>query len=100
LPKTWDEFTTQLQTIQDKGEQPIVWGNKEQYEGIHLYGMLQNRSGASKEDITDAVFSRGGKYDTPENEKAAATMQEWAEKGYVSKGANGYGEGQAWADFA
>ncbi|MQA04157.1 MAG: extracellular solute-binding protein [Streptosporangiales bacterium] len=98
-PKTWADFTAQLKTIKSKGEQPIVFGNKDQYPAIHTYGMLQNRS-SSKQDVVDTVFSRGDKsWDTPANEKAAATMQDWAKKGYLSKGANGYGYDQAAADF-
>ncbi|MQA78034.1 MAG: extracellular solute-binding protein [Streptosporangiales bacterium] len=99
-PKTWGEFTKQLGTAKSKGETPIVFGNKDQFPAIHTFGVLQNRNNPQQE-IVDTIFSRDGKtWDTPGNEKAAATLQDWVKKGYVSKGANGLGYDQAGADFA
>ncbi|MQA78035.1 MAG: extracellular solute-binding protein [Streptosporangiales bacterium] len=99
-PKTWGEFTKQLATIKSKGELPIMFGNKDAFPAIHTYGMIQNRTNPQQE-IVDTVFTRPGKkWDTTGNENAAATMQDWVEKGYFSEGANGLGYDQAAADFA
>ncbi|MQA04156.1 MAG: extracellular solute-binding protein [Streptosporangiales bacterium] len=100
VPKTWGEFTSLVKKAKAAGELPIAFGNKDQFPAIHTYGMFQNRS-TSKQDVVDTVFTKPGKkWDTGANAKAAATMQDWAEKAYFSPGANGLSYDQAAADFA
>lgn len=101
-PETWADFTSALAKIKSKGDLPVSMGSKgdDAYTLIHLFGVIQDRS-APKQDIADTVFGKSGmSWDTPENKKAAATLADWAKKGYITPGTNGTGFDQAASDFA
>ena len=61
---------------------------------------MQNQF-AAKQAVRDFVFAKdGASFATPENEQAAAKLQEWAEKGYFTPDFNGTGYDPAWQQFA
>jgi raffinose/stachyose/melibiose transport system substrate-binding protein len=54
-----------------------------------------------KQEIQDFVFAReGASFTSPENQEAAAKIQEWADKGYFTPDFNGTGYDPAWQQFA
>lgn len=98
-PKTWGEFKSMLGKIKQKGQLPIMFGNKNKYPAIHTFGAVQAQT-LGKQGVLDLVFGKDhAKWTSPQNEQAATTLRDWSSKGYMSKGANGLGYDQAATDF-
>jgi raffinose/stachyose/melibiose transport system substrate-binding protein len=99
VPKSFDEFEQMLANAKSKGEVPISFGNLDPFAGIHEFQTVQNQF-ASKQSTRDFVFAKSGaSFDTPENQAAAAKLQEWADKGYFTPDFNGTSYDRAWQQF-
>ena len=99
-PKTFADFESQLQNAKSAGEVPISFGNLDPFAGIHEFQTVQNQY-AKPDAVRDFVFARNGaSFDTPENQQAATTLQDWAKKGYFTPNFNGTGYDPAWQQFA
>ena len=99
-PRTFAELEEQLAAAKDRGEVPISFGNLDKWPGIHEFQAVQNEF-APAEKVRDFVFARdGASFATPENEEAAAKLQEWAEAGYFTDNFNGVGYDPAYKQFA
>ncbi|XVX21013.1 extracellular solute-binding protein [Actinomycetota bacterium] len=101
-PATWADLEKSLETIKAKrvGEAPLVLGNLDKWPAIHVFGDVQAQN-AKAEDIRKLGFGQeGASWKTPENTKAAETIQTWVDKGYLDKDANGLGYDPAWQAFA
>jgi raffinose/stachyose/melibiose transport system substrate-binding protein len=99
VPKTFEEFEGMLAAAKQKGQTPISFGNLDKFGGIHEFQTVQNQF-ADKASTRDFVFAKGGaSFDTSENKEAATTLQDWAKKGYFTKGFNGTGYDPAWQQF-
>jgi raffinose/stachyose/melibiose transport system substrate-binding protein len=99
-PSTFAELEQQLTAAKDRGEVPISFGNLDKWPGIHEFQAVQNEF-APADQVRDFVFARdGASFATPENEEAAAKLQEWAEAGYFTKNFNGVGYDPAYKQFA
>ena len=80
-PRTFAELERQLADAKQRGDVPISFGNLDKWPGIHEFRAVQNAY-APAAQVRDFVFGRDGAgFDTPENEQAAAKLQEWAEAG-------------------
>jgi raffinose/stachyose/melibiose transport system substrate-binding protein len=100
VPTTFEEFTKALGTAKQQGEIPIQFGNADKWPGIHEFQAVQNEM-ASKGDLRGFVFGESGaSFATDDNEQAAATLREWADKGYFTPGFNGVGYDDAAAQFS
>jgi raffinose/stachyose/melibiose transport system substrate-binding protein len=103
--KTFADFDAALAKIKESlpaSEPAIVLGNKEQYEALHLWGMIQGAYTPAQE-VRDWIFHREGKtFDTEGNRQALAKLKEWNDKGYLGDGDdyNGRGEQDAANLFA
>src|SRR5262249_56307230 len=92
-PATFGEFQQALAAAKRAGDVPIQFGNNEAYPGIHEFAVIQDRM-AAEEDLTNFILGRRGNqlsFDTPQNIQAAATLQDWAKKGYFTPGFGGRG---------
>lgn len=99
-PKSFSEFEAALQKAKGAGDVPISFGNLDPFAGIHEFQTVQNQY-AKPDAVRDFVFARNGaSFTTPENEKAATKLQEWAKKGYFTPNFNGTGYDPAWQQFA
>jgi raffinose/stachyose/melibiose transport system substrate-binding protein len=99
VPKTFGEFEQMLAKAKADGQVPISFGNLDKFGGIHEFQTVQNQF-ADKQAVRDFVFAKGGaSFDTAENEMAAAKLQEWADKGYLTPDFNGTGYDPAWQQF-
>jgi raffinose/stachyose/melibiose transport system substrate-binding protein len=99
LPATFGEFEQALEQAKSAGDVPIAFGNLDKWPGIHEFETVQGQF-ADKEAVRDFVFAReGASFATPENEQAAAKLQEWAEKDYFTPDFNGTGYDPAWEQF-
>jgi raffinose/stachyose/melibiose transport system substrate-binding protein len=100
LPRTFEEFEAELAAAKERGETPISFGNLDKWPGIHEFQAVQNAF-VPADQVRDFVFGRdGASFTTPENEEAAAKLQEWAKAGYFTKDFNGTGYDPAYAKFA
>ena len=98
-PKTFDEFQAQLAQAKKAGDVPIQFGNLDKWPGIHEFETIQGQL-ASKDAIRNFVFAKpGGSFDTPENQQATQTIQQWAKSGYFTPNFNGTGYDPAWQRF-
>ena len=102
--KTFDDFDAALAKVKatlPASEPVIMLGNKEQYEALHLWGMIQGAYTPAQE-VRDWIFHRsGGTFDTPGNRQALNKLKEWQDKGYLGRGDdyNGRGEQDAANEF-
>ncbi|NSC24896.1 extracellular solute-binding protein, partial [Streptomyces albus subsp. chlorinus] len=99
-PRTWQEFTGALPKLKKAGQLPVQFGNLDKYPAIHTFGVLQSQAAGSAEPVRETVFGRGEGFDTDATRQAARTLADWAEKGYIPKGANGKGYDDAAKQFA
>ena len=102
--KTFDDFQAALKTLRAKlpADEPVInLGNKDGYEIVHAWGMLQGAYNTDAQAIRDWVFQKdGATFDTPENVKSLQVLQEWVNAGYFGKNYNAVGENDAAAAFA
>ena len=99
-PRTFAELEEQLAAAKRQGDVPISFGNLDKWPGIHEFQAVQNMF-AAPDDIRNFVFGReGATFATPENDEAAAKLQQWAEDGYFTKDFNGVGYDPAYQQFA
>lgn len=102
VPATFAAFQRDLAVAKRAGEVPIQFGNNDGFPGIHEFAVVQDQM-ASVNYLTDFIFGRRGNklsFDTPQNVRAATTLQDWAKKGYFTSGFNGGGYDNAVANFA
>jgi len=103
--RTFADFDAALPKIKASlpADGPVIMlGNKEQYEALHLWGMIRGAYTPAQE-IRDWIFYRSGKtFDTPGNRQALAKLKECNDKGYLGRGDdyNGRGEQDAATLFA
>ena len=102
VPTTFGQFQQDLAAAKRAGKVPIQFGNNDAFPGIHEYAVIQDQM-ASKESLTDFILGRRANhlsFSTPQNMRAATTLQNWAKKGYFTPGFGGGGYDKAVADFA
>lgn len=101
-PATWDEFLDACEKIKDKGYQPIVMGDKDQYVmQFGLYQIACNEIYSQNADYDaqlrteDTAFTDEGTWDT-----VLTMYNELYEKGYIDASQSlGLGASQAITDF-
>ncbi|NGO69146.1 extracellular solute-binding protein [Streptomyces boncukensis] len=99
-PRTWRDLTRALPALKRAGQLPVQFGNLDKYPAIHTFGVLQGQAAGSAEPVRETVFGRGGGFDTDATRTAARTLADWAERGYLPRGANGKGYDDAAKQFA
>lgn len=99
-PDTWADFETALATAQSKGETPLMLGNLDKWPAAHVFGVVQGKY-VDPAAIRKLGFGNAGaSWTTPENTKAAQTLVDWVDKGYLNSGFNGTGYDTAWQKFS
>ncbi len=99
-PNTWADFEKALATAKGKGETPLMLGNLDKWPAVHVFGVIQGQNVPPEEIRALGFGNAGAKWTTPQNEKSAATMVSWADKGYFNEGFNGLGYDPAWQAFS
>jgi len=103
LPKTFDGFQKLLASLRAKAPSsvPIInIGNKDGYESLHAFGMVQGAY-VTGQFMRNWIFHvPGSNYEAPANIKALTTFQQWFKDGYFGKNYNALGENDASAAFA
>jgi raffinose/stachyose/melibiose transport system substrate-binding protein len=100
IPQTFADFEAALQTLADAGVTPIVFGNLDQWQAIHLFGEVHGTM-TTREYLDGLIYHRGDlSWDTDEIKNAAAKVQEWKDAGYFLEGFEGLNGDDAWPLFA
>lgn len=97
-PKTLDDLTAAMAKVKAAGIEPMAYGDLEKVRGIQLYGVVQAATAGAKA-VQDLVAAKSGAWTDKANVDAAATIQDWSEKGYLPADANGISQDAAVADF-
>ncbi len=84
-PANWDDFVNILETYKEAGTPPLVFGNAQQFHGLHY---LSSLIGAYVDiDRLNAWWDGSDpsvKFTDPDFLAAAQTAQEWVEAGYFT----------------
>jgi raffinose/stachyose/melibiose transport system substrate-binding protein len=102
IPTTFSEFEQDLEVAKQAGQIPIQFANNDAFPGIHEFATIQDQM-APTAYLTDLIFGTQRdqlSFDTPENTQAAATLQDWANKGYFTPGFGGAGYDDSVSNFA
>ena len=100
VPTTFGEFEALLGRFKEAGEIPIAFGNLDAWPAIHTYGEIQNLY-VDRAYLDDFIYGRGGaSFAIPENERAAAKLQEWVTNGFFTPDFSGIGYDDSWQAFA
>jgi raffinose/stachyose/melibiose transport system substrate-binding protein len=102
LPKTFAGFSALLAKLRANAPTsvPIInIGNKDGYESLHAFGMVQGAF-VSGQFMRNWIFHvPGSNYEAPANMKALTTFQDWFKNGYFGNDYNAVGENDAAAAF-
>ena len=91
VPTTFDEFEALLATIKAAGVTPISFGSLDGWNAIHEFSAVQHLL-VSLDYINNFTYGVNNvSFDIPENQQAAAVMQDWVGKGYFTEGFAGIG---------
>lgn len=98
-PTSLEEFDSAMAAAKAASILPMAYGDIEKSPGIHLYGVVQAAL-AGSDTINSLVTGQSGAWTDNVSVEAAATIQEWSQKGYIPAGANGVSRDDALAQFA
>ena len=99
VPTTFEELEAAMQTFKDAGVTPLVLGNLDAWQAIHLFGTV-HATMTSREYLDGLIYRSGDQSWESDEIKAAATkLQEWVEKGYLLEGFDGLNADDAWPLF-
>lgn len=98
-PATWADFEQALATAKAKGETPLMLGNLDKWPAAHVFGVIQGRTTPPDQIRALGFGNAGASWTTPDNTKAAQTLRDWVDKGYLNDGFNGLGYDPAWQQF-
>jgi raffinose/stachyose/melibiose transport system substrate-binding protein len=91
VPTTFDEFETLLATIKAAGVTPISFGSLDGWNAIHEFSSVQHLL-VPLDYLNNFVYGVNNvSFDIPENQQAAAVMQDWVQNGYFTEGFAGIG---------
>ena len=97
-PTSLGELEAAMAAAQAAGVQPMAYGNVEKSAGIHLYGVVQAAL-AGADAVNELATGQGGAWTDDTSVQAAEVVQSWADKGYLTEGANGISRDEAIAAF-
>ncbi|MGI8486357.1 MAG: ABC transporter substrate-binding protein [Thermomicrobiales bacterium] len=80
-PKSWDDFLTLCQSLQDSGTQPILLGARDNFQGGWLLGNLVQAS-AGREAMTEVIYGKGD-FTQPNIVRAADLLKQLVDKEYI-----------------
>jgi raffinose/stachyose/melibiose transport system substrate-binding protein len=103
MPTTFaafDKMVTAIRAKDDKSDPVIVLGNKDGYESVHAWGMIQGAF-TSGSAMRDWIFhKKGASFDNAGNLKALEVLQRWTKANVFGSDYNAVNENDASAAFA
>lgn len=88
-PRTYDDLAASLPKLKAAGTTPIEFGNSDKQASPHLFGSLAGRCQQAGDVLDWVAGKKGTTFVDDCNRQAAATMRDWAKKGYLSSGYGG-----------
>ncbi len=99
VPTTYEEFETLLGALREAGVEPLVMGNLDKWQAIHLFGELHGVN-TTREFLDGLIYRRGdADFTDPSILEAANRMSGWVEAGYLLDGFEGLSADDAQALF-
>ena len=102
LPTTFaafDALVTKLRSKVPKSDPVLVIGNKDGYESLHAFGMVQGAY-VPAQDVRNWIFHKAGStYESPSNTTAINVFMKWVKAGLFGTNYNAVGENDAAAAF-
>ncbi|GIO05840.1 putative ABC transporter extracellular-binding protein YurO [Brevibacillus reuszeri] len=83
VPTTAEEFVNAMKKLHDKQITPIIVGGRTPITVGTLFSLIL-QSSAGKDAVADLIYSEA-KWNDPKYVKAAETMADWANQGYIGK---------------
>lgn len=100
IPTTFEEFESLLGTLQEAGEEPLVFGNLDGWQAIHLFGEIHGTY-TTREYIDGLIYRSGDEsFEDQSILDAADKVTEWNEAGYFMDGFDGISGDDATALFS
>lgn len=88
-PSNLEEFETLLGALREAGEEPLVFGNLDGWQAIHLFGELHGTN-TTREFLDGLIYRRGdADFSDPSILEAANKVIEWNDAGYFMEGFDG-----------
>ncbi len=89
VPTTFEEFETLLGALREAGVEPLVFGNLDKWQAIHLFGEIHGTN-TTREFLDGLIFRRGdADFNDPSILEAANTVIAWNDAGYFMDGFDG-----------
>jgi raffinose/stachyose/melibiose transport system substrate-binding protein len=101
-PTSFAAFEQLLAKVRAKlpASQPVInLGNKDGYEVVHLWGMIDGNYASAQEARNWIFHKAGATFATPGNIQALTTLKQWAAANYFGQNYNALGENDAAAQF-
>lgn len=91
VPTTFEEFQDLLAKIKEANITPIAFGSLDGWNAIHEFSAIQHLL-VTPDYINNLTYGvNNATFDTPENQKAAQILLDWAQAGYFTEGFPGIG---------
>jgi raffinose/stachyose/melibiose transport system substrate-binding protein len=99
VPATFEGFETVLGALRDAGVAPLMFGNLDKWQAIHLFGEIHGTN-TTREFLDSLIYRRGGAdFTDPSITEAAQRVLDWNEAGYLMDGFDGVIADDAQAAF-
>lgn len=95
IPTTFDQFEASLAAAKAKG----IVGIEESSTYIHTEMALWDSFAPNAASVNNWIYGASGTFSSPENVKAAKTIQDWQAAGYFEPGASGESDSDAASAF-
>lgn len=101
VPTTVAELEATFKTLRENGTEPLLFGNLDKWQAIHLFGELQGVR-TTRDFLDDLIYRRkqGASFTDPSFVDAATQMVDWNKAGYFLQGFEGITSDDAMALFA
>lgn len=98
-PKTFEEFETLLAALRKAGQEPLVFGNLDKWQAIHLFGEIQGTY-TTRKYLDDLIYRRGdSSFKDKSMVDAANKVIDWKNKKFFMEGFEGVNGDDATALF-
>jgi raffinose/stachyose/melibiose transport system substrate-binding protein len=99
VPTTFEEFEALLAALREAGVEPLVFGNLDKWQAIHLFGEIHGTN-TTREFLDGLIYRRGNAdFNDPSILWAANKVIEWNDAGYFMEGFDGLSGDDASALF-
>ncbi|MGC4193207.1 MAG: extracellular solute-binding protein [Thermomicrobiales bacterium] len=101
VPTTVAELETVFKTLRENGTEPLIWGNLDKWQAIHLFGEAQGVR-TTRDFLDDLIYRRkqGASFTDQSFVDAATQLVAWNEASYFLQGYEGITADDATALFA